>query len=339
MRNQLRPRFVAMAVGFTAALVAIMAIGTSQSGPGGTLEAAPASSLTPGFAGESTVGLRSISVSCYRGSLSEDEDPSIWVPHYESVALVQAHAAETALGPELEPFTNMAQIYTTVSVMFEEWFKGEGPDEGEISFWGGTVGDLSQTTDSCNDMLAPGDHAVVFINPNRVLPGEGTLGVAYVIEDGVATSVIDHRSLPADELLEMLRGAADDPAPTPLPYPDFLPPVTQVSKSAVIAQVAITSTEDTGAGTLIRASVSESIKGDLGKTVEFTMLRAYGDGDVPADARLGAGDEAVVFLRDDGTLVDWYLYWDGDVASSWVDEVSMPVERLLDVLREKVALN
>ena len=186
--------------------------------------------------------------------------------------------------------------------------------------------------------LEVGDEAVVFLDSAARLPGWTILN-SYTIADGIAHSELDVRSLPTDELLEMLRGAADFPAPTPLPYPDFLPPVTQVSKSAVIAQVAITSAADTGAGTLIRASVSESIKGDLGKTVEFTMLRAYGGGDVPADARLGAGDEAVVFLRDDGTLFDWYLYWESDVASSWVDEVSMPVERLLDVLREKVALN
>ncbi len=212
MRKQLRALLAAMGVGLTAVLVAIMAIGTSPGGPGGTLEAAQASSPTPSPVAL-PAGVTSIGVECYRGSLPEDVQPSVWVPRYERVALVQAHAGESTLGPELEPFTGTMQIYTTVSVTFEEWFKGEGPEEGEVSFWGGTVGDVSQTTDSCNDMLAPGDQAVVFINPNRVMPGEGSLDVAYIIRDGVASSVIDRRSLPADELFEMLREVAVAQAP------------------------------------------------------------------------------------------------------------------------------
>ncbi len=332
MRNHLRA--LPVSVGLIA-LVAIVAIGAPQDGPS---EAALTSQTTsdPGVTTPETP--RSIVAECYRGPLPYGVQPSVHMPHFDRVVVVTARQAESVLGPDL-PFGGIPQIHTTVIVTFDEWIKGDGPDEGMVSFWGGTVGNLSMSTTSCNDSLAPGEHAVVFLNENAVLPGVGSIDVAYVMKDGVATSVIDQRALPADELLEMLRGAADDPAPTPLPYPDFLPPVTQVSQSAVIAQVAITSTEDTDAGTVIRASVSEPIKGDIGKTVEFTKLRAYGGGEVPADARPGAGDETVVFLRDDGTLFDWYLYRDNGVASSWVDEVSMPVERLIDVLRDKVALN
>jgi hypothetical protein len=35
-------------------------------------------------------------------------------------------------------------------------------------------------------------------------------------------------------------------------------------------------------------------------------------------------------------VVDWYIYRDNGVAYSWVDEVSMPSERLAEVLAEAV---
>ena len=279
-----------------------------------------------------------ISGSAYSRPLPPGLQPSIHVAKVPVVALVTVESAESEWDTSLaELIGSLGIIRTVITASVSEYIKGEGPDKLTILTVGGEIGEISMVL-SDGPQLAVGDRAVVFLNS----PGEmfgWTLSNSYTIADGVATSVIDQRSLPADELLVMLRAAVDDPAPTPLPYPDFLPPVTEVSNSAVIAQVAITATEDTDTGTLIRASVSEPVKGDLGKTIEFAMLRAYRGGEVPADARLGVGDEAVIFLRDDGSLFDWYLYDENGVASSWVDEVSMPVERLLDVLRDKVALN
>ena len=323
MRNQLRA--LPVTVGLIAALVAIVTVG-----------AGPQPSV-------SDTGVGEISGSAYSHPLPPSLSPSIHVQGASLVALVSVEStsapafdsslSDTAIADGLVP----GGIYVLKTAKVVEYLKGEGPETITIRTWGGEIDGIRMVA-SDGVRLEVGDEAVVFLNSPGEMSG-WTLSNSYTIADGVATSVIDQRSLPADELLVMLRAAVDDPAPTPLPYPDFLPPVTEVSNSAVIAQVAITATEDTDTGTLIRASVSEPVKGDLGKTIEFVMLRAYRGEEVPADARLGVGDEAVIFLRDDGSLFDWYLYDENGVASSWVDEVSMPVERLLDVLRDKVALN
>ena len=194
-------------------------------------------------------------------ALPASVSPSMHVPNASVVALVSVESAaapafdsslsDKAIGDGL---TVPGGIYVLKTAKVVEYLKGEGPETITIRTWGGEIDGIRMVA-SDGVRLEVGDEAVVFLNSTETLPG-WTLLNSYTIADGIAHSELDQRSLPADELLVMLRAAADDPAPTPLPYPDFLPPVTEVSNSAVIAQVAITATEDTDTGTLIRASVS-----------------------------------------------------------------------------------
>lgn len=157
-----------------------------------------------------------IARSAYGGGLASDEEPGSWVRLYPIVALVTVNAVEAprwstddlaAEGKSGDSF-----IYTPLDVTVQEYIKGAGPASIVLAHMGGKIGDTQVTFSDYFPLPKVGEEAVVFVMPPAEHSSTWNVWNAYVVSNGVASSELDGRQLPASELLDQLRAAAQSSA-------------------------------------------------------------------------------------------------------------------------------